>query len=222
MGNSIRDLLYQFFEAVKPYDVWLFKKINQEWAIKWADTFMPVITDLHKHPLFFVILPILILLILGKTYKLHAFPILIGLCICLGVSDWAGGKVKRTISRPRPFQAEKITSAVQKSPAAQNSSFYSNHASNNFALAAFMTFFMPVLSWLFFPIAFIIAYSRVYTGVHYPSDVIIGALMGILWGQAFSHFVSRFITTELRKKLMKEHQNEQTRGLSRSLHPGRK
>ena len=204
MSDSIRIFLYQFFEAVKPYDIWLFKKINQEWTLKWADAFMPVVTDLHKTTWFFYLLPLVILLILGKKYKIHAFSILIGLCFCLGVCDWTGGKVKRSISRPRPYQATAVTGAIQKSPAADNTSFYSNHAANNFALAVFMSFFIPTLSWVFFPIAFLVAYSRVYTGVHYPSDVIIGALMGILWGQAFSHFVSRFMTNEFRKQLMKK------------------
>lgn len=141
MGTAIREFIYQFLEIVKPYDIWLFKKINQEWTVKWADAFMPVITDLHKTSWFFIALPIVILLILGKKYKINAIAILIGLFLCLGVNDWAGGKVKRSIPRARPFQSMAVTAAVQKSPAADNTSFYSNHAANNFALAVYMAFF---------------------------------------------------------------------------------
>lgn len=224
MGNTIRQSIYQFLEWIKPYDLLIFKKINQEWTAKWADQFMPLVTDLHKTGWFFYFLPVVILLLVGKKYKSHAVTILVGLCLCIAVCDWAGGKVKRTIPRARPFQEQvlKETGAIQKSPAAANTSFYSNHASNNFAVATFMSLFMPVLSWLFFPIAFIIGYSRIYNGVHFPSDVIIGALLGIIWGRALGHFTFRFITYELHKKSLKEDLEQQKSGLSKSLHPGKR
>jgi undecaprenyl-diphosphatase len=64
--------------------------------------------------------------------------------------------------------------------------FVSSHASNHFALAIFLSiifkntykyFTIPVILW-----AAIIAYSRIYLGVHYPGDVIGGAIPGILLG----------------------------------------
>lgn len=217
MGDSIRQFLYQLFDWIKPIDLYLFKKINQEWTTAWADHWLPILTDLHKTSWFFYVLPVLILLALGKRFKVHAITILVGLVLCLAVNDWAGGKVKRSIPRPRPFQSIQTTAAVQKSPASENTSFYSNHASNNFAAAVYLTFFMPVLSWLFFPIALLIGYSRIYNGVHYPSDVLVGALMGIIWGQAFSHFASRFITAELRNRVMKERLEEQSAAMKKNL-----
>lgn len=217
MGDTIRQFFYQLFDRIKPADIFLFKKINQEWTSTLADTWLPILTDLHKTPWFFYVLPVLILLALGKQFKIHAVTILIGLVLCLAVNDWAGGKVKRSIPRPRPFQVTQTTAAVQKSPASENTSFYSNHSANNFAAAAYLSFFMPVLSWLFFPIALLIGYSRIYNGVHYPSDVLVGALMGLIWGQAFSHFASRFITAELRKKVMKEHLEEQSAAMKKNL-----
>ena len=130
--------------------------------------------------------------------------IIVSLGLCLAWNDFTGGRVKRSIQRPRPFQSIEVTGAIQRSPASENSSFYSNHSSNNFAMAAFMSFFMPVISLLFYAIAFLVGYSRIYNGVHYPSDVIFGALVGIMWGRSFAHVASQFLTAELRNRVWKE------------------
>lgn len=58
-------------------------------------------------------------------------------------------------------------------------SFPSSHAVNNFAGALILAFFFPRNKWWFFGIAAIVAFSRVYVGVHYPFDVIGGAVIGL-------------------------------------------
>jgi undecaprenyl-diphosphatase len=69
------------------------------------------------------------------------------------------------------------------------SGFTSSHAANVFGLAAFFwTLFgrySRAFAWLF-PWAVLVSYSRIYLGVHYPSDITVGALVGILsgWGIA--------------------------------------
>ncbi len=63
--------------------------------------------------------------------------------------------------------------------------FYSSHASNVFALAVFVISLLPkkplgivlIIGW-----AMLIAYSRIYLGVHYPGDVLAGALAGSILG----------------------------------------
>ncbi|MFL2584713.1 MAG: phosphatase PAP2 family protein [Flavobacteriaceae bacterium] len=74
--------------------------------------------------------------------------------------------------------------------------FFSGHASNSFALAVFfITFFKtisPTMRWLLLWAA-IVAYSRVYVGVHYPIDIISGAFFGSLIGFFFARIARRFL-----------------------------
>jgi undecaprenyl-diphosphatase len=57
--------------------------------------------------------------------------------------------------------------------------FPSSHAVNNFAGALVLSYFLPRWTWAFFTFAGIVAFSRVYVGVHYPSDVVAGAIVGM-------------------------------------------
>lgn len=59
-------------------------------------------------------------------------------------------------------------------------SFPSGHTTAAFAIATTLALNLPVLAAICFPIAFIIAISRLYLGVHYPSDVLAGMAIAIL------------------------------------------
>ena len=65
-------------------------------------------------------------------------------------------------------------------------SFFSGHAANTFAIATFIdkTFNRPV-SKLMYLWAGVIAYSRIYLGVHYPLDILVGSIYGLLLGAFF-------------------------------------
>jgi undecaprenyl-diphosphatase len=98
---------------------------------------------------------------------------------------------KVQVGRLRPCYDEEIKTLVRlvKPSCGGRYSFFSGHASNSFALAVFFglifkesyRFLLPAL--LF--IAFLIAYSRVYIGVHFPLDIFVGAVVGSLIGLGF-------------------------------------
>ncbi len=61
-------------------------------------------------------------------------------------------------------------------------SFPSGHAANNMAVATVLILFFPRGGWLYLPIALLIGYSRIYTGSHWPLDVLAGLLLGVIGG----------------------------------------
>ena len=74
--------------------------------------------------------------------------------------------------------------------------YFSGHASNSFAMATFFVVLFARhfkrLRWLFV-VAALVAYSRIYIGVHYPLDVISGTCFGTLGGWLFTKLYLRFI-----------------------------
>jgi undecaprenyl-diphosphatase len=180
-------------------DLTLFKFINQTLSFGWLDQITPVLTDIHHH--FAIIkfgLPLLILTFFLKKYKRTGLTYFLFFILAASTSDFVGGKVKKIFLRPRPFQIAE-TQAIQKAPAGTNNSFYSNHASNNFAAATYLAAFFPGGQIYFLSIAGFIALTRVHTGVHYPSDIFVGALMGILWGFFFSRLIKLIIAKQKEK-----------------------
>jgi undecaprenyl-diphosphatase len=109
------------------------------------------------------------------------------------LSGGAGQVVKRLVNRPRPeigFQAPDEAIGAY--------SFPSGHAATSFALAFVIwqltrrTRYAP-WGWLGWVLAALVGYSRIYRGVHYPGDVLLGAVIGLLaaWG-AVTFFRRRY------------------------------
>lgn len=160
-------------------DFAIFKFINSEATHPWLDWLLPIITDLHKQPAFRFSFLLLGILFYFHKYRKRGLYYFLGCLIALGCTDWFGAKIiKKNFERPRPFQTEGLE--VIKRSNAHGYSFHSNHASNMFSFAYYNSYFFPPMKWAFYTMAAIIAYSRVYNGVHFPADVIVGALWGIL------------------------------------------
>jgi len=106
---------------------------------------------------------------------------LILLIIGFWTSIWLGYTLKGVFSRPRPFEALSFT-RLTLSTTPESASFPSGEAIIAFfvwSIDAVKSKKLAIPTLIF---ACLIAYSRVYVGVHYPLDVISGALIGILIG----------------------------------------
>ncbi len=147
-------------------------------SLSWNSYFMPT-----------VLLLCTLLLWRGGT-RGRLFVLMLALALMLG-EGLLIEPLKQAVGRPRPFMT-----LTELNLLAGKSSIYrsmpSGHSSIWFA-AAMVSFIFYRKSWRFMlPIACLIAVSRVYLGVHYPSDVVAGAILGagyavaVLWlAQAF-------------------------------------
>jgi undecaprenyl-diphosphatase len=97
-------------------------------------------------------------------------------------ADSASFGVKDIFQRARPFEAHP---QIHPLYVVHSSSFPAGHAATAFAGATVLAFVVPRLAWLLYLIAAVIGFSRVYVGVHYPTDVLGGAVIGVIVGAAF-------------------------------------
>lgn len=166
-------------ETILGWDQTLFLWINQGYNSSFLDDFFLTVTNLQKN--LWVVFPLVLLLLffLFQKYRQEFWKPLLVLVFAVGVTDLLCYRViKSHVERARPFQSESFGPQVRKIAEAHGSSFPSNHAANSFAGAVALSFLFPNFSIFFFIYAALVAISRVYVGVHYPFDVMLGALIG--------------------------------------------
>ena len=131
----------------------------------------------------------LLLYLLWRRYKAKIWVVVLFTAFLVFLSDQVSVHLfKDVFQRLRPCHEPDLAGMVHivNGKCGGQFGFYSSHASNIFAISVFFLYLMkqktweyilPVLSW-----AALIAYSRIYLGVHYPGDVFMGALAGSLLG----------------------------------------
>mgnify|MGYP001545147622 FL=1 len=84
--------------------------------------------------------------------------------------------VKNVIGRPRPFESWQALTCMMAPP--DKFSFPSGHTMTAFAVWGVLFVGLPSLSHIYLVIAVIMGVSRIFLGLHYPSDVLVGAVLG--------------------------------------------
>lgn len=160
-------------ESILNLDTYLLKWVN----IQMSNPLFDIIMSLIDKPKIFI-LP-LIGLWFYSIFKLSDTRWQIALMIPIGIllTDQTGTAIKKLELRQRPWTVhEDINHLGGKGGKAY--SFPSNHAANSTLLATVFSFFYPQLKWILSAFAGIVAYSRVYIGVHYPLDILAGIVLG--------------------------------------------
>ena len=138
------------------------------------DTIMPVITSLGNSGIVWIV--IAAILSSMKKYRKYGVMLALALIITLVIGNIT---LKPLIARTRPFDANNLKDILLiKAP--KDYSFPSGHTMASFAAATVLIYMNRKVGIVAMVLAVLIAFSRLYLYVHYPSDVFAGMIFGIL------------------------------------------
>ncbi|WP_312075889.1 phosphatase PAP2 family protein [Chryseobacterium sp.] len=139
--------------------------------------------------------------LLFKNFKLKSFIfILIFVALGVTVSDQLANIFKHGFERLRPCHDPSLQGLMRVVKCGGQHGFYSGHASNTFFLATYLSvLFKNKIKWFPYFVFFwaaTISYSRIYLGVHFPGDILVGAFAGSLIGFIFSLLAKKVIAKQ--------------------------
>ena len=147
---------------------------------------------------FWIPLYVIFLYFLYKNFnKKSLFYILLFVALGITASDQIANIFKFGFERLRPCHDPSLEGLLREVKCGGKFGFYSAHSSNSFFVATYLTILLgkkiKQLPYFLFVWAAIVAYSRVYLGMHFPGDIIVGAIMGILLALFFGILAKKVI-----------------------------
>jgi undecaprenyl-diphosphatase len=166
-------------------------------GIEEYDYFWSMVTNIYTWiPLFLFFF----VLIFWKFPRKEAIYVTLTVLALIGFILLATDLTKGFIGRLRPNNDTDINSLIRILHNPSSFSFFSGHAASSFSITTIIVLFLrKKVKWSFvfyiWPLLF--ALSRIYVGVHYPVDIIVGALIGILSAFVFYNLYKRVIAPYL-------------------------
>ena len=164
----------QWFQSL---DATLFHFVNGTLSNPVFDWLMPIVSGGHGALRWFALAAVLLFVTTmvrgGARGRICALLLLV---VVAAGDPLVIGTIKNAIGRPRPCLA--LSGVVERLGCSSSGSMPSAHAANWFAAATVLFLFYRRSGWFMFPMAGLVAFSRVYCGVHYPGDITAGAILG--------------------------------------------
>ncbi|MBD0851033.1 phosphatase PAP2 family protein [Maribacter arenosus] len=167
-------------------DAFLF--LNSLGSPTWDGFWMFVTNKLSSIPIYFILL----VLVYRQWGLRKTLVVLATVAILILVTDQLANFFKYGVQRLRPCYDPQVSGLMRlvKSSCGGKFGYFSAHAANSFAIVLFFTILLrksfKYIGFLLFLWAIIVAYSRIYIGVHFPLDIITGALIGMGMGWIFA------------------------------------
>lgn len=188
-------------EQLLQYDTELFILLNNLGSSTWDDLWLVITNKYAFAPLYAILL-----FLFYKKYGLKSllfFIVIIALMVTF--TDQITNVFKRTFMRPRPCGVPALEDQIRFiAVRCGKYGFFSGHSSNTMAAAVFAglmlkSYYKNLIFILLFWSA-VVAYSRIYVGVHYPIDIFCGMTFGAISGFMFyrltQYLLKRFSLTE--------------------------
>ncbi|MBS4189935.1 phosphatase PAP2 family protein [Bacillus sp. FJAT-49705] len=157
------------------YECRLFNKVNRYFHKKWLNLFFRRITHIGGATVLITTLLLLMFILNGQS-RMTA----VSSAVALAISHLPVHIVKKMYPRKRPYMI--LANAHYPSNPLQDHSFPSGHTTAIFSVVIPFVLYIPILAFVLLPLAFIVGLSRIYLGLHYPSDVIAGGILGASLG----------------------------------------
>ena len=164
----------------------LFLYLNNLGSEGW-DPFWLMVTDkLYSIPLY-----ALLLFVIYRSRGLQALLVsILVIVLMITFTDQFTNLIKNTVERTRPCRTDGVMEYMRfVAERCGRFGFFSGHSSNSMAAAIFSGLllrpFYKNLIYFLIPWSMLLAYSRIYVGVHYPLDIICGMSFGMLTGYGF-------------------------------------
>lgn len=179
-------------EKIIDLDKNLFVFLNSLGSENFDGLWLFITKQFYWAPLFLLIFYLLYKKIGFKNFGFYILFTAILILIC----DQTTNLFKWYFERLRPCNDEEIKSVIRIVKSSKSFSFFSGHASNSMATTVFTVFILKkyyrhIYLLFLFPLLF--AYSRIYLGLHFPSDILTGYIFGGTFGLVFYKLYQRYI-----------------------------
>lgn len=176
-------MMTKLLQTCYDFECRLFQGVNRHFDKKYLNLFFRNLT--HIGGAMFTIVTVLLLIIFSSNQtRLTA----ISSALALTLSHIPVSIAKRLYPRKRPYLILDKTK-VPTNPL-QDHSFPSGHTTAIFSVIIPFIILVPTLSFALIPLALFVGISRIYLGLHYPSDVIAGMILGSTFGSLCFYLVN--------------------------------
>ena len=165
-------------------DLYLFEQINQ-FALKW---FWLDVLGIFFAEYFEYILILSLLLFLAVGFRKYFKMVLLTFLSAVFARFFIVNFIRCLWERPRPFVENNVNLLLTHNAAA----FPSGHAAFYFAISTIVYFYNKKIGLLFFLASFLICISRVFVGIHWPTDILAGAVVGVVSGLLIHKISKKF------------------------------